>query len=171
MTGILALTLWQPWATLVAEGAKPYEFRHWATPRAYCGRRIAIHAGARKVVRKEILELLVRLNSEAWRTTGLNRDIAIPILEAVAARPKCDNMLLSCIVCTVTLGEPIRDEDLERSLGFAPADSDREEHTNWGWPMLDVRRVEPPVPYKGAQGFWLCEIPADFISPKEQEAV
>lgn len=38
---IRLLSLWQPWATLVALGLKQYETRHWAT--AYRG-RIAIHA-------------------------------------------------------------------------------------------------------------------------------
>ncbi len=40
-----ALTLWQPWASLIAIGAKSIETRSWATP--YRG-RLAIHAAARK---------------------------------------------------------------------------------------------------------------------------
>ncbi len=40
---IKVLTLKQPWATLVAEGIKKYEFRSWKTN--YRG-RILIHAGA-----------------------------------------------------------------------------------------------------------------------------
>lgn len=43
-----AISLWQPWASLVACGAKPYETRHWAPPRELIGQRIAIHA-AKKV--------------------------------------------------------------------------------------------------------------------------
>lgn len=43
-----ALTVWQPWATLIAIGAKPFEFRGWAAPKAYQGQRIAIHAGSRR---------------------------------------------------------------------------------------------------------------------------
>ena len=37
------LTLKQPWATLVAEGIKEYEFRSWKTN--YIG-KLLIHAGA-----------------------------------------------------------------------------------------------------------------------------
>jgi hypothetical protein len=35
-----ALTIYQPWASLVMIGAKPYEFRRWArevAKRGYCG--------------------------------------------------------------------------------------------------------------------------------------
>ena len=39
-----ALTIWQPWASLIAGGAKQYETRSWATQ--YRG-PIAIHAAAR----------------------------------------------------------------------------------------------------------------------------
>ena len=44
-----ALTLWQPWASLVIAGAKPYEFRSWSPPRWLIGQRIVIHAAARRL--------------------------------------------------------------------------------------------------------------------------
>lgn len=43
-----ALTLWQPWASLVAEGVKTIETRSWPAPAALAGERIAIHAGAKR---------------------------------------------------------------------------------------------------------------------------
>lgn len=46
-----ALTIWQPWASLIAAGCKPYEWRGWRVPRNMIGRRIGIHAGARRVHR------------------------------------------------------------------------------------------------------------------------
>ena len=39
-----AISLWQPWASLIACGAKPFETRHWVPPRELIGQRIAIHA-------------------------------------------------------------------------------------------------------------------------------
>lgn len=47
MISLPALTIWQPWASLIVADAKPWEFRGWAAPKAYRGKRIAIHAGAR----------------------------------------------------------------------------------------------------------------------------
>jgi hypothetical protein len=44
MTRIKCISLWQPWASLVAVGAKRIETRGWAT--AYRG-RLGIHAAKR----------------------------------------------------------------------------------------------------------------------------
>lgn len=38
--------LHEPWASLVAKGAKRVETRHWATPQTILGRRVGIHACA-----------------------------------------------------------------------------------------------------------------------------
>ena len=42
--GMKALTIWQPWASLIAEGAKTIETRSWSAPASLIGQRIAIHA-------------------------------------------------------------------------------------------------------------------------------
>ena len=49
-----ALTLYEPWATLIAEGHKQFETRNWRPPAARIGERIAIHAG--KVTDRWFLE-------------------------------------------------------------------------------------------------------------------
>ena len=41
------LPIWQPWASLVAVGAKRVETRHWAAPNLI-GQRIAIYATKKK---------------------------------------------------------------------------------------------------------------------------
>ena len=40
-----ALTLYQPWAILIAELLKHFETRRWRPPEVQIGQRIAIHAG------------------------------------------------------------------------------------------------------------------------------
>ena len=65
------------------------------------------------------------------------------------------SMPLGCVTCTAILGEPVRDEALSARLGVAIVnDSDRDEHSNWGWPLSEIRAVAPPVPAVGKQGFW-----------------
>lgn len=158
-----AITLWEPWASLVAHGCKPFEFRHWPAPSRVIGRRIAIHAGARPVKKDEVRSLLLHLHSLNWRSTGLKREESIKLLEPVLMSPAI--LPRSSIVCTAVMGEPIRNEALMEAMGVSAAeiaatigalinDSDRSEHTNWGWPMLDVQPLLPPVPARGAQGFW-----------------
>lgn len=62
------LTVFQPWASLIAEQLKPLEFRSRKPPAKYVGRRIAIHASARKVVVAEVrqpdMEADLRWNAE-----------------------------------------------------------------------------------------------------------
>lgn len=59
-----AITLWQPWASLVACGAKKFETRSWAT--SYRG-EIAIHAAARKCETKDIPAFAVYTMIQALR--------------------------------------------------------------------------------------------------------
>lgn len=147
-----ALTVWQPWASLIAAHAKPYEFRGWAAPRALVGRRIAIHAGARPIKRAEVQDLLMRLaGPEAW-STGLRADLARPILERVLTAPGV--LPLSSVVCTAVLGAPRRANEIVFEFGGPVNDSDRGAHTSWAWPLAEIDRLEPPAPTRGAQGFW-----------------
>lgn len=146
-----ALTVWSPWSILIAAGAKPYEFRSWKAPKALWGRRIAIHTGARPVKKAEISDLIIRLQRGDW-TTCLRPEIALPILEKLHAAPKM--AVLSHVVCTAILREPILGHDIASEFGGVLNDSDRAEHCNWAWPLDDIRSCEPPVPAKGAQGFW-----------------
>lgn len=157
---IPAITIWQPWATLIAEGAKPFEFRSWPAPQRYWNHRVAIHAGARPVRPAEVRELLVKLQSESARETGVHPAIAIPILERALQAPK--GMPLSSVLCTASLGRPIRNAELSRALGVPTVnDSDRGEHSNWGWPLTAIRRVEPYAPARGSQGWWMWAPDAD----------
>lgn len=147
------ITVWQPWATLIAEEAKQFEFRGWSSPPALWGRRIAIHAGARPVRRQEVQELLLKLRSPRAAETAVDPAIAVPILEQCLVAPGC--LPLSSVLCTATLGRPLRNAALAAALGATFVnDSDRAAHSNWGWPLRDIRRLEPPQPAKGAQGFW-----------------
>jgi hypothetical protein len=117
------------------------------------GERVAIHAGARPVRKAEIEDLLAKLLSSHWRETGLDRDGALPILTEARRFPKA--MPLSSVLCLATLGQPIRDAELAVRLGLPHLnDSDRDEHSNWGWPLTGIERLEPFAPARGYQGWW-----------------
>ncbi len=146
-----ALTVWQPWASLIALSLKPYEFRGWPAPRALIGQRIAIHAGARPVRREEVADLILRFRGpEAW-TTCL-RPEALAFLERVHQDPSL--LPRSHVVCTAVLGTPVRSWQIVREFGGVINDSSRNAHSNWAWPLSDVQPLEPPIAARGAQGFW-----------------
>jgi hypothetical protein len=144
---IKALTIWQPWASLIVAGFKPYEFRGWPAPRGLVNHRIAIHAGARPVKPAEVKDLLDRMSGgRAW-TTGL-RAGAEDLLQAILADPA--RLPLGHVLATATLGQPRRIVQRQEPLN----DSDRDDHAVWAWPLSDIKPLTPPVPARGAQGFW-----------------
>ncbi|MGO4872785.1 MAG: hypothetical protein ACLPGW_19635 [Roseiarcus sp.] len=146
-----ALTIWQPWASLIIARAKPYEFRGWPAPKAIRGERIAIHAGARKVKRDEVAALLIDLRDRPWRT-GLNKLIAEPLLQSALLEP--DILPLAAIIGTATLGWPVRAVHLPAEVGGPPNDSDRIADSLWAWPIGSPLPLDPIQPARGAQGFW-----------------
>jgi len=158
-----AITLWQPWASLVMIGAKPLEFRKWDYRErggAAVGERVAMHAGARPIKMPEILDLLHRLDDPIC-STGLVADRARVLLHRIAAASKGRGVVeLSAVLGTVRLGEPKLAEEAMPKWKGAIGDSDRLEHCKWAWPMLDVEAFAEPIPMKGWQGFWNCSIPA-----------
>ena len=148
------ITIWQPWATLIMAGAKPYEFRGWPAPRALVGTRIGVHAGGRPVKPAELQDLVLRLRGDHAWTTGLKPE-ARKLLERWLAEP--DQLPRSCVLGTALLGEPRRAHEIAGDLGGPFNDSDRDEHSNWAWPMSAPLHFEPPIPAAGRQGFWTLQ--------------
>ena len=152
-----ALTVWQPWASLIAEGFKPFEFRRWPAPAKLVGRRIAIHAGARPMKPKEVRDLLAQMRCEHPNPA---LDVAcIPLLEQAMKDPK--SIPTRAVVCIATLGEPVSPSGIRARFAN---DSDRDQEFSWGWPMLDVQRLTPPIPASGAQGFWSWRTPSEIAA-------
>jgi len=152
-----ALTIWQPWASLIIVGAKPYEFRPksflaYVSPPAI-GERIVIHAGARRVKPAEVEDLLHRLGTDADKT-GLVPDTARKLLLRCRAAAKYQALPLGCGLGTAVMGRPMNAGKIFRGV----ADSDRaaadERAYNWAWPLNDIKAFDAPVPMSGAQGFW-----------------
>ena len=145
-----AITIWQPWASLIMAGHKPYEFRRWPAPKALVGQRIVIHAGARRVVVREIAELLEQLGA-GHPCGGLNSDCSA-LLGKLLSAPH--SLPYSAGLGTVVLGSPQMACDLWPDEFKDFSDSDRVEHSNWAWPLTKIEHFTPIVPTPGRQGFW-----------------
>src|SRR5580658_8419029 len=69
------ISLWQPWASLIAAGAKPFETRHWRPHVCQIGHRIAIHAAKRQPTSDDVVEMDRLVNSVLgpgwWRQGAL----------------------------------------------------------------------------------------------------
>lgn len=142
-----ALTIWQPWASLIIAGAKTVEWRGWPCPRWIVGQRIAIHAGARPARHAEIADILDRI---AVGETEIAGQIARPLIE----RNRTRNWPLSSVLGTAILGAPIGALDWVRAHEPGFLDSDRIDHSKFAWPLTEIERFDPPIPARGAQGLW-----------------
>jgi hypothetical protein len=184
-----AISLRQPWASLIACGAKPYETRHWAPPRELIGATIAIHA-AKKVSRDaadmatEIMfgqfdghRGLAEKLEASWGGDQYPIDLMAPFGEAV--------LPVGCVVCTARLDAAFQlGEEAENAaipaarivvrrasrpmLEFCTVPYDAfgdYSPGRWAWLLRNIKPLIPPPPAVGRQGFfdlpqgWLCEEP------------
>lgn len=144
------ISLTQPWATLMALGAKRIETRSWGSP--YRG-PVAIHAA---------LNFPADARATCYRT---------PFAEHLARSryDKPDDLPRGAIVCVVDLmtvrvfgGRASDDISWLREYGAA----DEEAFGNYGperraWRTTNLRRLARPVPHRGAQG--LRDLPDDVV--------
>lgn len=82
-----AISLWQPWASLVAVGVKTIETRSWPAPKALIGERLAIHATAKRPP--------VHLQLGDWSVEARWNGCAIgePDWQAIVHRPGHDHYI------------------------------------------------------------------------------
>lgn len=153
-----ALSLTQPWATLVAIGAKKIETRNWFT-----GHRglIAIHAskGFPRDAREFCDGLFdPELYAEVFETLGYHEPEDLPrgAIIAVATLRTC--MRTSNDVYTATWLDTL--DETERAFGDY---SDN----RYGWFLEDVRRLEEPIPCRGALGLWT--VPPEIVAEIERQ--
>lgn len=148
-----AFTIWQPWASLIMIGAKPWEFRgrpftQYSNAPAI-GDRIVIHAGARPVKPAEIEDLLKRIYN-GDQHTGLEIEPARQLLLRVRAAHQYRLLPIGAALGTAIVGKPELACDVFK---MKVEDSDRGDF-NWAWPLTDPRPFDAPIPMRGFQGFW-----------------
>lgn len=152
-----AISLWQPWATAIAVGAKRVETRHW--PTAYRG-PLVIHA-AKRLVKDELIYYAC-----AWTWCGALRPIGLtmgnskPLWELLpfgALVATCD-----LVDCRPTDSFTQAELDASRMPEGETSDTYRwtERHMGnfeigrFGWVLDNIRPLRWPIPFKGAQGFF-----------------
>lgn len=154
--GTKALTLWQPWASLIMIGAKPYEFRRWNFAdkphlAKLIGQRVVIHGGARSPRLSELDDIVERIHEGE---SALVADIALPFIAETRSALQAKRPPIAPLAAglgTAILGEPKRSADLFKHI---VADSDRLDQQMYAWPISDIQPFPAPIPASGAQGFW-----------------
>lgn len=125
------LTIKQPWATLIMQGDKRFEFRSWQTK--YRG-DLLIHAG--KSVDKEALNRLSKYLPKEIPTGKILGKVKL--VDCIKMSTDFKNLLLK------------ENKDIYTKSSFKE---------NYGWQLTDVEMFEKPIEAKGQLSLW--EYPID----------
>ena len=136
-----AITIWQPWATLVITGAKSFETRSWAPQHRG---PLVIHAGKKWTAALKDLcftepfcnALSIAAALTKWTETGpeLPLGALLGVVEVVECHPT-DKVR----GFTMKFGE----------LAFGDFTDGR-----FAWELVVCKRFAKPIPYRGHQGMW-----------------
>jgi activating signal cointegrator 1 len=152
MMHIKAITLWQPWATLMAIGAKRFETRSWAT--SYKG-PIAIHAAKRPINRMEIndrMRLVLRERGPKPADIPLGQVVAIGYLRKIYPTSHQGTVMAG----TIAVHLPPLPNSQEASFGDWS-------HGRFAWLITDIWSLVEPVPARGRQQLWSWQLPDDLV--------
>lgn len=124
------LTIKQPWATLIMQGDKRFEFRSWQTK--YRG-DLLIHAG--KGIDKEAMKRLAKYLPD---DIPLGKILGkVTLVDCVKMCPEFKDMLLK------------KNPDIYTKSSF---------QENYGWQVENVKIFDEPIDVKGHLSLWEYEV-------------
>ncbi len=124
------LTIKQPWATLIMQGNKRFEFRSWQTK--YRG-ELLIHAG--KGIDKEAMKRLAKYIPEEMPTGKILGKVTL--VDCIKMSPELKEMLLK------------ENKDIYTDSSFK---------ANYGWKLENVEVFDKTIEVKGKLSLWEYEI-------------
>lgn len=148
------ISLWQPFASLIACGAKIHETRHWAT--SYRG-PLLIHAAKRRMDR-ETWEFF-RSSTCQWSMYAGDSDG----LSEGLAQDRAEALPYGAALCVVNLTACIPTEQFHKTGSRLPADEPFGNFApgRFAWRLENLRVLPEPIPMRGQQG--LFDVPADVL--------
>jgi hypothetical protein len=133
-----AISLHQPWASLVVLGIKKYETRSWSTK--FRGRLLI--CSARKFWKEETTKLYPSIPSLATHDFPLGRVLCVVdlanCLKMESYPPRKENIILEDV------------PELEQLCGDWQTG-------RYAWELANLMPLPEPIPIKGKQGLWIPE--------------
>lgn len=128
-----AITLWQPYATLIFAGAKLHETRPWRAPGSLIGQRIVIHAAKKIPARNPALETLCdEVLGDGW----------------------LERLPYGCGLGTVLLANSLSMEEASPVNAGDRIAGDWSEG-RFAWRLSDPKQFPRPIPRRGFQRVWI----------------
>lgn len=124
-----AISIKQPWASLIAHGIKDIENRTWSCPKKYLGQRVLIHASSSKPV---------------FRYSINQYDIIRKSSQSLIFNCMYDGFPKGAIIGSVVIAECVQNHP-----------SVWAEKRVWNWVLKDAVLFDKPIrDVKGKLGFW-----------------
>lgn len=166
-----AITLWQPWASLVGLGEKKIETRSWLTK--YRG-PLAIHAAA--TCKKSYMDLawqepfysaLLPLHKSNPTNLTLKDVINCPLMSIIAICNLVDCFEIRTVRPVKRNGEMVMTAFLEAGNRLVEVSGNElvfGDYTpgRYAWILSEIKLLETPVPAKGKQRLWNWEPPEEI---------
>lgn len=143
-TQVKAISLWEPWASLVMIGAKKFETRSWWPN--YTG-PLAIQAA-----KKWNRELATLCRTEPFKSVLAGAGINSP-----------DDFHFGCALGLVDLIEAISTEAVRGRISRQERAFGDYSDGRVAWRLDNARRFPEPLPVRGHQGLWYIDIPTDWL--------
>ena len=154
-----AISLWQPFASLIADRIKMTETRHWHPRAELLGDRIAIHATKRKISKDDWLsfpDAMQKAIIDEWGPS-FERDIpygaivATAVLSDVGRVVRKDSERLGCVQINFM-------QDPSETLTSIPTDPFGDYSSGRCiWFLRSIEKLKVPIECSGQRNFWNCD--------------
>lgn len=151
-----ALTVKQPWASLIVEGIKDIENRTWKCPQKYIGKRVLVHAS---------------MGLPMYMSGYYNRYLTIEQNDVAKKKMGVDYFHLelqtSAIIGSVEIMDCVINHQsiwAEKTHGYRPGVNLKlmskiyGTPTIYNWVLANPIKFEKPIPCKGKLSFWDFDI-------------
>ena len=139
-----AISVWQPWASLLIHGIKTHETRSWQPPLDLLGHRIAIHAAV------------------TFKAFAAYRHLArlLPQLDAATVDDAARILPFGAIIGTACLAHSLETTStLADCIPQSEKDLGDWSRGRYAWRLTDPRPLHDPIPFRGQQRLWT--VPAE----------
>lgn len=149
-----AISIKQPWASLIVHGIKDIENRTWACPKKYIGQRVLIHASGS--------------HGKKFKVNLTNEQIKVAFA-TIAEGCMLGNLPFGSIIGSVQIvGCVINHPSVwaERSKGVSPGGhvTDEKEPIIYNWVLANPILFKEPIPAKGKLSFWESDLTEEQIN-------
>lgn len=149
MEKVKAISLWEPWASLIRTGAKTWETRSWATQHRG---PLLICAAKGGLSKDELIKILGKYDFQKGLGFNVDRHLWRPSFIAGCLNFGKAVAIVEVKYCEATSGMDAKEIGNDLPFGdFSPG--------RYAWKLKMINNTFQPFPVKGRQGFFDVELP------------